>query len=132
MRKILFSVNPTYVKSIFAGTKIYEFRKRRCKNDVTSILIYATAPIMRVVGEAGIEAILEGSVQDIWEKTKDFGGVSFEFFKKYYGRSDKAVAYKLTNVRQFDKSRELSEYGVCRAPQSFMYVAEDFCKNDPV
>ena len=52
MCKILLSINPEHVENIFNGNKKYEYRKIKCKEKVDKIIIYSTAPIMQVVGEA--------------------------------------------------------------------------------
>jgi len=49
--KILLSINPEHVENILNGSKLFEFRKIRCKNNVDKIIIYATFPVMRVVAE---------------------------------------------------------------------------------
>lgn len=70
MPTMLLSIKPEYAKAILAGQKEYEFRKRRCKTDVNKIVFYSTAPESKVVGEAEIEDIIEGSPSKIWELTK--------------------------------------------------------------
>ncbi len=57
-RKILISVNPEHVDNIIKGIKKYEYRRHVAKKDISSIIIYETTPIKRVVAEAEIEAIL--------------------------------------------------------------------------
>ena len=61
MCSILISINPEHVENIFNGTKKYEYRKIKCKQDIDKIIIYSTSPIMKIVGEAKVEEILEGS-----------------------------------------------------------------------
>lgn len=55
MCKILLSINPEHVENIFNGNKKYEYRKIKCKEKVDKIIIYSTAPIMQVVGEAEVK-----------------------------------------------------------------------------
>lgn len=78
---------------------------------------------MKVVGEADVEAVLEGSVEDVWERTKEFSGTTYENLKEYYKGRDKAVVYKLRNVNRYGVPMELLEFGVKVAPQSFVYLA---------
>ena len=54
----IFAIRPEYAKSILDGTKKYEYRKVACKKPIEKMLIYATAPIMQVVGEADIREVL--------------------------------------------------------------------------
>jgi len=121
---ILLSINPNHVENILNGTKKYEFRKRVCKRHVDKILIYSTNPIMKVVGEAEVEDILIGAPEIIWKKTKRKSGIDKAFFDQYYVGRDQAVAYKLKNVVEYGEPRELKDYGINCAPQSFQYIEE--------
>lgn len=122
MSQLLLSINPEYVESILKGKKLYEYRKFRCRNDVDKIIIYATAPQKQIVGEVEIANILEGSPIDIWEKTKEYSGITYNFFSKYYEGKRKAFAYQLKNLVVYDKPLTLNDIGVSHAPQSYMYV----------
>lgn len=119
---MLLSIKPEYVKAILDGRKKYEFRKCRCKNGVSKIVFYATAPESRVVGEAEIEDIIEGDPTEIWEKAKEAAGITREKYCRYYRGYSKAVAYKLKNVIAYDQPKKLSDYGVNHVPQSFVYI----------
>lgn len=122
MSQLLLSINPEYVESILKGKKLYEYRKFRCRNDVDKIIIYATAPQKQIVGEVEIANILEGSPIDIWEKTKEYSGITYNFFSKYYEGKRKAFAYQLKNLVVYDKPLTLNDIGVSHAPQSYRYV----------
>lgn len=86
------------------------------------ILIYSTTPIMKVVGEAEVEDVLVDVPEAIWKKTKAKSGIDKKFFDRYYENRDQAVAYKLKNVIKYGKPKELKDYGVNSAPQSFQYI----------
>ncbi len=124
MCTILLSINPKYVENILDGTKEYEFRKKACKRQVDKILIYSTSPIKKVVGEADVEEVLIDNPDIIWEKTEKKSGIDKHFFEQYYANRNQAVAYKLKNVKKYQKPRELKDYGINSAPQSFQYVEE--------
>lgn len=81
MCKILLSINPEHVENIFNGNKKYEYRKIKCKEKVDKIIIYSTAPIMQVVGEAEVKKILEDTPEEIWKITQNESGINLEFFK---------------------------------------------------
>ena len=123
---ILLSINPNHVENILNGTKRYEFRKKVCKRHVDKILIYSTTPIMKVVGEAEVEEVLVDNPEAIWKKTKTKSWIDKKFFDQYYKNRDQAVAYKLRNVIKYRQPKELKEYGVSSAPQSFRYIEEMF------
>lgn len=121
---ILLSINPNHVENIMNGTKRYEFRKKACKRHVDKILIYSTNPIMRVVGEAEVEDVLIDIPEIIWKKTKKKSGINKAFFDQYYEDRKQAVAYKLKNVIKYREPKELKDYGISSAPQSFQYIEE--------
>ena len=122
MYNMLISIKPEYVENIFNGSKKYEYRKIRCKQDIDKIIIYSTYPIMKVVGEAKVEKILEDSPDRIWEKTKKYSGIDLNFYQKYFKDRSKAIAYKLTNIKKYDSPKELSSYGIKAASQLFVYI----------
>lgn len=122
MCNMLISINPEHVENIFNGTKKYEYRKIKCKQEIDKIIIYSTAPVMKVVGEAKVEEILEDSPEKIWNLTEKDSGINKKFFNKYYENKEKAVAYKLTDIMKYDLPKDLSSYGIKTAPQSFVYV----------
>lgn len=122
MCKILLSINPEHVENIFNGSKEYEFRKVKCKEPVDKIIIYSTAPVMKVVGEAKVEKIIEGKPDEVWAQTKNKSGINESFYFDYYGDRLKAIAYKLVEVIQYKTPKELSCFGVSNAPQSFVYI----------
>lgn len=120
---MLLSINPEHVDNIFKGIKRFEYRKIKCsRSDVNKILIYSTAPIMRIVGEAEILEIIEDSPSTVWKLTKKYAGVNKKFFDQYYKGKQKAVAYKLGEVKKYSKPLELKDLGINFAPQSFMYI----------
>ncbi len=123
MCQMLLSINPEYVESILQGTKLYEYRKFRCREDVDKIVIYATAPQKQVVAEAEIEYIVEDDVLSVWRQTKNHSGITYSFFRKYYKGKKKAVAYRLKNIVIYDKPLSLKDIGVSCAPQSYRYLS---------
>lgn len=122
MCNVLMSINPEYVENIFSGLKKYEYRKIKCKKEVDKIIIYCTSPVMKVVGEAQVEEILEDSPEIIWKMTKQESGTTEEFYNQYFQNRKKAVAYKLTNIKKYTVPRELATYGIKSAPQSYVYI----------
>ena len=125
MSAMLLSIKPEYAQQIIDGTKEYEFRTRRCREDIMKIIFYSTAPERKVVGEAEIEKVLYGSPSAIWEQTKHAAGIPRHFFREYYKGRSFAVAYKLINVIAYKKPKELSDYGITHVPQSFIYLKDE-------
>ena len=120
--KILISINPEHVANIINGTKKYEYRKIAAKQDVSSIIIYETTPIKRIVAEAEIAEVIMLPPEELWEQTKDASGISKTFFDKYFKNRKMAYAYRLGEIKVFDTPKTLLDYGVKSAPQSFIYI----------
>ena len=117
------SINPIHVEKILSGIKKYEYRKIKCKQTIDTIVIYSTYPVMRVVGEVSVNAVLEDPPKALWDKTKDGAGIDYSFFKSYYNGYNKAIAYSLGDVVKYEHSKKLIEYGLKAAPQSFVYIS---------
>lgn len=83
MCEILLSINPEHVENIFKGNKKYEYRKIKCKRKIDKIIIYSTHPVMKVVGEAEVERIIEDSPKEVWKQTKQKAGIKKKFYDKY-------------------------------------------------
>lgn len=107
MKSLLLSIRPEFVERIFDGTKTFEFRKSRCKQDVDTILIYCTCPVKKIVGVAHIKSVIVDSPEAVWSRTCDRSGITKEFFDQYYGDRDQAVAYELEDVEWFDDGKVL-------------------------
>ena len=123
MCKILISIKPEYVNEILSGRKKYEYRKVKAKKEnVDKMIIYATAPIMKVVAEIEILKILEDTPDLIWENTKEYSGINKVFYDKYYENRNIAIAYQLGKIEKYNKPKELSDLGVSYSPQSFIYI----------
>lgn len=121
-KKIIISINPEHVQNIIKGIKKYEYRKIAAKQDISSIIIYETTPVKRIVAEAEIEDVLMCSPEELWKITKDESGISKDFFDEYFEGKEIAYAYKLGKIKVYDKPKTLLDYGIKSAPQSFVYV----------
>ena len=121
--KVLLSIKPEFVEKIFAGTKKYEFRKslfKRC--GVKYVVIYASAPIKRVVGEFEIDEILSDDVNIVWELTRKHSGITKAFYNSYFQNRKTANAIRIGHLTKYEKARPLSDYNIHQAPQSFCYI----------
>ena len=121
--KVLLSIKPEFVEKIFAGTKKYEFRKSLFKKSgVKYVVIYASAPIKRVVGEFEIDNILSDDVDVIWDRTQKYSGITKAYYQSYFHNRKRANAIQIGRIKKYDKARFLSDYNIQHAPQSFRYI----------
>ncbi len=122
--RVLLSIKPEYALKILDGSKKFEYRRKLHKNQgVTTVVIYATKPIGKVVGEFEIAELVESLPCHLWERTKSESGISKEFFECYFADRKTAYEIKIGRVTRYKRRRQLSAYlpsGV--APQSFAYI----------
>lgn len=113
------SIKPFYADQIFQGKKKYEYRRRIFKRrDVSSLVIYESAPVSLIVGEAKIQKILSGPINEIWERTGRDGGITLEAFKEYFKGCDSGYAIELCDAALYSQPMSIPS----RPPQSFMYI----------
>lgn len=122
--KILLSIKPEYAQSILDGSKRFEFRKRIHRDtSVSTIVIYATKPVGQVIGEFTIGRILSERPDLLWEKTKEFSGITHNFFTDYFQGKDVAHAIEVKRVKRYKRPRPIQDFlpsGV--PPQSYAYI----------
>ena len=122
MCTILLSIKPEYTNRILEGSKKFEFRRSVAKRKVDRILIYSTAPEMKVVAMVEVLGVEKDLPQNLRQKTHANAGISRPKFMDYFANRSVAYAYKLGALQKFDKPKTLAEYGITAAPQSFVYV----------
>ena len=122
MKKILLSINPEFVEQILNKTKRFEYRTKVAKQDIKAILVYCTYPTKRVVAEVKIKNILSDTPERLWDRTKNYSGITKEFFDKYFYNRDVAYAYELGDIIKYKAPRTLQSFGINYAPQSYVYI----------
>ncbi|WP_103469530.1 ASCH domain-containing protein [Pseudomonas putida] len=122
--KVLLSIKPEYATKILSGEKKFEFRKVGFNEPgVNTVIIYATKPIGKLVGEFEVVQVLTGSPSKIWEYTKENAGIDKRFFDLYYKGKKQAVAIAVGEVTRYTIPKQLSELGIGNIPpQSFRYI----------
>jgi len=121
--RILLSIKPEFVKKIFSGEKKYEFRKTVFKdNSVKKVVIYASKPVSKIVGEFSIDTIIEGDPKMLWKRTHDYSGINEAIFKEYFKGREKGYAIKVKKYEKYPNPFSLEKIGVKFPPQSFIYL----------
>ena len=110
MCTILLPIKPEYVDRIIDQSKLYEYRKKRCKQKVDKIVIYCTAPVKKIVAEVLVEDLISSSPNQLWNITKQHARISKSKYMKYFANNDTAFAYKLGKVTKYEKAKTLEEY----------------------
>ena len=116
------SIKPEYVDKIFSGEKKYEYRKRLCKEKIDTIIVYSSSSIQKIVGELKIKQVLYDKKNVIWNKTYKHGGITKIKYDKYYENCGYVVAYEIEKAILYDKQKDLKDFNVKMAPQSYVYI----------
>jgi len=121
--KVLLSIKPKYADKIFAGTKKYEFRRNIFKNrDIKTVVVYASSPVQKVIGEFEIETILSKDIDQLWNLTGQESGINKDFFFEYYKGRDSGFAIKIKKALRYEIPLDLKRDFNLTPPQSFVYI----------
>lgn len=123
-RIVLMSIHPDYAEALLDGTKTVELRKSPVAADISHIVIYATAPVQRVLGWVKAGLVEHGSPSAIWDKHKSRAGIRERAFRTYYRGHSRAIAIHVDSPRRLVVPLELSavEDGLT-PPQSWRYLS---------
>ncbi len=120
--KVVLSIKPEFANKIFDGTKKFEFRKAIFKNtQIKTIIVYASSPVQKVIGEFEIERILEHDLDTLWKRTHALSGISKDFFDQYFADKEMGFAIQIKNVVKYKKPKCLKTDFQLHPPQSFAY-----------
>jgi len=122
-RVALMAIHPHFANAILEGNKLVEFRKRKLAEDISTVLIYATAPVQKVIGEFSIKKTVIDKPSNIWAAYGDVGIIDESSFGAYYARSTHAVAFVVDKTTRYVQPHTLSELDTKSIPQSFYYIS---------
>ncbi len=120
--KVLLSIKPEFAHEIFSGTKRYEYRKTIFRQKIKRVVVYASSPVSKIIGEFEIDEILHDEIETLWETTKSFSGITKDFFFSYFQSRDSGYAIKIKNYKLYDAPMDLRSVYSSKPPQSFAYV----------
>ncbi len=119
---VLLPIKPRYARPIMDGTKGVEFRKTPFARKPTHVLVYASSPVMRLLGYFEVSEVVVDSVDALWARYADVGGVTQDDFREYYAGREHGVALGVGRVHAFADPLPLAALGLRIPPQSFMYI----------
>lgn len=122
--KILLSIKPEYAEKILHGEKKYEFRRRIFKDPaIKKVIIYASRPVKKIIGEFEIDCILSLDTHMLWKKTMKYSGIDKSFYDSYFYGKKIGHAIKVKKAKRYSRYLDLEDYNINQAPQSFMYLS---------
>ena len=121
--KVLLSIKPKFALKIFEGDKKFEFRKSIFKRaGITKVIVYASAPISKVIGEFEIADIIYEDLGKLWEETYKYAGIDEDYFYEYFAERERGYAIKIHQAKLYDNKLCIREHFGLTPPQSFAYV----------
>lgn len=120
----LLSIKPQYAQAILDGCKKVEFRKSNFRRTISHIVIYATAPVMRVIGWFKPGKVRVSSPSQLWRQFSSVGGIGRQDFDRYYANVESGVAIGVNSPRRLKRHLPLSAVTASPPPQNYMYLPQ--------
>lgn len=122
---VLISIHPEHAQKIFLGEKRLEFRRVWASRQVSSVVIYVTAPTKKIVGIAYVKEVHRASPTALWNLAKEVGGgLSRKQLRGYFKGKKAGYAIEFDHVQRFPHPVDPHDFFQnFRAPQSFAYVS---------
>ncbi|MDA7967786.1 MAG: hypothetical protein MPK31_02465 [Gammaproteobacteria bacterium] len=135
--KILLSIKPEFAAKIFAEEiekifaqkffdekKDYEFRRVIfAQKGVKTVVVYASHPACKVIGEFEIEDILHKKIGQLWQETRHAAGIAKAYFDEYFAGKTLGYAIKIKSRKLYRPEKCLTkDFGIQYPPQSFVYI----------
>ncbi|MGB8367874.1 MAG: hypothetical protein ACLPYZ_00670 [Limisphaerales bacterium] len=99
---LLMSIHPKHVEQIFSGKKRFELRRKFSTKWLGHRMnIYATEPVMQLVGQATVRRVIRNSPKEIWKKLGSELGCSRMDFDRYTKNTEEIFAIELDEITPF-------------------------------
>jgi predicted transcriptional regulator len=126
-RPLLLSLRPRFAQAILEGSKTVELRRTRVAAPPgTHLLLYASAPIMAVVGMAALGERHTARPSTIWRRHRAELGLSLAEFNQYLAGAQHATALTITDAQALPDPFTLAwlrSHAWFQPPQSYRYIA---------
>jgi predicted transcriptional regulator len=123
-KRLLLSVKPKFAEAILAGKKTFEFRRAVFRQqNIRTVILYASSPTRKVVGEFTIDSVLTLRLDVLWGLTHKGGAIDRAYFDQYFRGRTVGHALKVKKVRRYRFPLCLrTDLGITHPPQSFRYL----------
>jgi predicted transcriptional regulator len=95
----------------------------------SEVFIYATSPVMRIVGSFTVDRVVRWQVGPLWQMVKDLGGVTRTEYDRYFEGSDFGVGIFIKNAVQLGSPISLETirqvWSGFHPPQGFIYLSDE-------
>lgn len=125
-RPLLLSLRPRFAQAILDGTKTVELRRTRVSAlPGTLLILYASSPVMAVVGVATMADRDTASPSTIWQRYRNRLGLSRTEFYEYFAGAEQATALSIVAPRMLPEPLTLNRlrtHSAFQPPQSYRYI----------
>lgn len=123
-KTIVLSVKPKYAEMILSGTKTVEFRRVWAAEKVSTVVIYASSPIQKLVGIVQVTDVVRVKPTTLWSYcSKRGGGLTKLELTAYFSGKETGFAVLLQNAKRLargiDPKQVIKDFA---PPQSFRYM----------
>jgi len=115
------SIRPEYVEKIMSGTKRFELRRVIFASTVRTVVVYASAPIQKVVGEFTIRTVHAEAPKELWHTVMEEAGIDERRFTAYFEGCDVGHAIEIDSFIPYPEPLPIGDFAE-RPPQNFMYL----------
>ncbi|MBB3872897.1 ASCH domain-containing protein [Brevundimonas mediterranea] len=123
---IMLSVSPEYARSILAGVKGVELRRRAPRiSPGTRAWLYSTLPVGEVVAILTIDQVVEAPLTELWHRYGAHTAVTREVFSSYFAGLTHGAALVIRDVQALKTPvslREIRESEAFQPPQFYRRV----------
>jgi len=121
--KVLLSIKPEFAEKIFNGTKKFEFRRSIFKNsEIKTVVVYASSPVQKVIGEFEIDLILNTDLESLWRQTATHSGITKDYYLQYFDEKASGFAIKIKKAKKYKTPKCIRRDYNLAPPQSFAYI----------
>lgn len=122
---VLISIKPCYVDKICNGLKHYEYRRRVFAQDVERVYVYSSSPVKKIIGYFDYVDTISADQDELWNRTCEYAGISFEAYKSYFEGCELANALVIKQFHEFTKGIVPTDiFDKFTPPQSYLYIRE--------
>lgn len=129
-RALLISVHPRFATAILEGTKTVELRRQRVAvPEGTPVVLYATSPVMALVGSARVSRVDSATPAAIWRRHRADSGIDRDEYDAYMHGASQASALVLKSPQPLGQAVPLAHLrasGAFHPPQSYRYITRSF------
>jgi predicted transcriptional regulator len=122
---VLMSIKPRFAEAILSGRKHCEFRRSPFSKPVSHIIIYATAPIQKVVGVVVVDGVEHDELRIIKDKYVTLGDINEREFDQYFNGKTNGTAILLGTRIRFTSPVDINALWTdVHPPQSYCYLEQ--------